>query len=132
MAYTLTTVQTIGRDNGTTAALVATFEAAAGIGAGNGNYFDNDGRRKFIFIKNASGSLLTVTIKTSNTRDGDLTLPDATFTVAAGADSMWGEAIPSPYEQTEQAVTKAILIEWDATTSITFAVIELPTGVEGA
>lgn len=131
MAYTLTTSQKIGRDNGTTAALVATFESAAGTGAGNGNYFDNAGRRKFIFIKNGSGTLLVVTIKTNNTRDGDITLPDATFTVAAGLESMWGEAIPSPYEQVEQNVTKAILIEWDATASITFAVIELPNGVEG-
>jgi len=133
MAYTLSTKQVIGRGNGTTAVLVPSFEAAAGVGAGNGNYFDNTGGRKFIWIDNASGSLLTVTIKINPARtpiDG-IVVPDATFTVAAGTQGLFGEVLTSLYEQTQGALSKAILIEWDAVTTITFAIIELPQGVEG-
>lgn len=133
MAYTLSTKQVIGRSNGTTPVLVPTLNAAAGVGPGNGNYFDNQGTRKFLFISNASGGVLTVTIKSADVanRDG-LLMPDHTFTVADGVvNGMFGECLTALYEQLEGAVQKAILIEWSTVTSVTFAVIELPKGTEG-
>ncbi len=133
MAYTLSTQQVIGRGNGATAVLVPSLNAAAGVGAGNGNYFDNQGTRKFLFISNASGGVLTVTIKVApnSTRDG-LAMSDHTFTVADGVvNAMFGECLTSLYEQEEGAVSKAILVEWSTVTSVDFAVVELPKGTEG-
>lgn len=124
-------IQIIGRDNGTTAALVPTFEAVQGTGAGNGNHWDNQGLRKFLWVVNGDASPTTVTIKTSNTRDGDLILPDATFVVAAGTQALWGEAMSSPYEQVVASIQKAIKVEWSNATAITYAVVVLPKGVEG-
>ena len=125
MASTSTTVQVIGRDDGTTSELVPSYAAPAGVGAGNGNHFDNVKRNVFIHIKNNSGGNLTLTILTNSVTD-NLTLPDKTIVISNGDDPMIGAWPSSPYHSTVDSVTTTISLEWSTITSVTFAVSKLP------
>ena len=126
MASTSTTVQTIGREDGTTATLLASYAAPAGVGAGNGNHFNNVQRNSFIHVKNNSGGNLTLTILTNSTADGNITLPDKTIVIANATEPMIGAWPSSPYHSTVDAVTTTVSLEWSTITSVTFAVIKLP------
>lgn len=127
MASTETTVQVIGRANGTTAVLIPSYSTPAGVGSGNGNHFDNVKQNVFAHIKNASGGNLTLTIKTFTTVDGNLVLAAKTIVIANGGEPMIGAWPSSPYQSEEGSVTKAVSFEWSTTTSVTFAMIKLPS-----
>ncbi len=127
MASTETTVQVIGRSNGTTAVLIPSYGAPAGTGAGNGNHFDNEKRNVFVHVKNASGGNLTLTILTNSIVDGNVTLPDKTLVIANGGEPMIGPFPSAPYQSIEGSVNAAISLEWSTITSVTFAVIKLPS-----
>ena len=125
MASTSTTVQVIGREDGTTSTLLASYAAPAGVGAGNGNHFDNVKRNVFIHVKNNSGGNLTLTILTNSVTD-NLVLPDKTIVIANGDEPMIGAWPSSPYHSTVDSVTTTISLEWSTRSSVTFAVIKLP------
>lgn len=77
-------------------------------------------RGRFIEIKNGSGSTITVTVQTPGSIDGNLAIPDRTFTVAAGADGKWAAGDGNAYRQTDGS----IFVDYSAVTSVTVGVFD--------
>lgn len=78
-------------------------------------------RGRFIEIKNGSGSTITVTVQTPGSIDGNLAIPDRTFTVAAGADGKWSAGTGDNYMQSD----RSIFVDYSAVTSVTVAVFDV-------
>lgn len=126
MARTQLTVQTIGRNT----QLTPSYGAVDSV---NGNYFDNSGNRTFLHVKNGSGSPLVMTIQTPNQIDGNLAIADLDITIPAGEERMVGPFTSGDFHTADPGatITTAINVDWDASTSITVAVIKLPAAVSG-
>lgn len=71
-----------------------------------------------LFVKNGSGSSITVTLVTPGTVDGDLAIADRTVTVAAGAET----AIPMT-DLYRNPSTGVASITYSAVTTVTVAVV---------
>jgi hypothetical protein len=103
----------------TTAGLTPSFEAANGSG---GQMFANNGRR-FVRVKNASGSPITVTVLIPATLDGvapanggkQVTVPATT------GDVVFGPFGATTYNQADGKV----YLDFSAVTSVTLAVLEV-------
>jgi hypothetical protein len=111
MPRTAITAQTV-----TSAGLASAYEPANNLG----NSFAYV-RGRFVEIKNGSGASITVTVQTPGSIDGNLAIPDRTFTVAAGADGKWSAGSGETYWQTD----RSIWIDYSAVTSVTVAVFDV-------
>ena len=86
----------------------------------NGNQFVNDGQC-FLYVKNASGSPITVTIDTPGTVDG-LAIANLTVSVpATTGERMIGPFPPGIYGQADGKV----YVDWSSVTSVTAGVFRL-------
>jgi len=93
----------------------------AAVDAANGNSFSNNGRR-ILRIKNASGSVVTATVKFGKTIDGvdtdagkEITIPATTGDITT---AVWP---PDEYNQPDGTVH----IDWSSGTTVTIAVVEV-------
>jgi hypothetical protein len=77
-------------------------------------------RGRFIEVINGSGSTITVTVQTPGSLDGNLAIPDRTFTVAAGANAKWAAGDGAIYMQTD----RSIFVDYSAVTSVTVGVFD--------
>ena len=77
---------------------------------------------ELLFVKNASASSLTVTLKVNVSVDGTA-VADKTVTVAAGATKVIGPFPRYIYHQSDDTVH----VDFSATASITFGVIKFGT-----
>ena len=112
MARTVITVQQIARTG-----LASALAAADGA---NHNYFANDGQT-FLYVKNASGSPITVTINTPGLVDG-LAIADLTVSVpATTGERMIGPFPPGIYNQSDGSV----YVDWSSATSVTMGAFRL-------
>lgn len=112
MARTAITPQQIAR-TGLASALATPDQA-------NGNTFANDGQC-FLYVKNAAGSPITVTIATPGTVDG-LAIADLTVSVpATTGERMIGPFPPGIYNQSDGTV----YVDWSSATSVTAGVFRL-------
>jgi hypothetical protein len=112
VARTSLTVQDIDRTG-----LTPSFSAANA----DGHEIDNDAiLRTFLYVKNGGGGGITVTVVTSETRDG-LAVADLTVSVGAGADSIIGPFPPAQYDQTDDTVD----VDFSGVTSVTVAAFKL-------
>lgn len=118
MATTAWTIEQATRDG-----LDATYQAAAG---GDGNVFNNKGRKVFLHIKNANGAQITVSIDTPNAVDG-LTVPSKDIAIPNGGERFIGPFI-ALYEQedADNSIDQAVKVTFSATTGVTVAVVKLP------
>jgi hypothetical protein len=112
MARTTLTTQQIARTG-----VIHTFGA---VDQPNGNQFLNVDERVFIYVKNASGGAVNVTIPTPITID-DLAVGDRVVNIAAGVNKLIGPFPRQYYNQTDGMV----YIDYDTGTSVTIAVIRL-------
>jgi hypothetical protein len=71
-----------------------------------------------LYVKNGSGSSITVTLATPGTVDGDLAIADRTVTVAAGAET----AVPMT-DLYRNPSTGVASITYSAVTTVTVAVV---------
>lgn len=111
------TLQEIVR-TGVTPALVA------GVSA-DGHYFDNRSQDVYIQVKNGDGSPITVTINTPGLIDG-MAIPDLEVVVpATTGDKLIGPFRNDLYGQAEQALSKAVLVDLSADTSVTLGAFVL-------
>ena len=118
MAYTIENFQVVGRVT-PTALTWSTPDAV------NGNYFDNAGRKKVLLIQNNGAGNITVTINSNANSDGDLVIPDRTYTIPNdGSIYPFGCYPSSPYHF-DDATQGSIRIDWSSSTSVLFAVIDV-------
>jgi len=108
-------VQPLATQAVTIAGLTPSFTAAAGVGAGNGFTYANDGSTYFR-IKNASGSPITATVKAGTVYKG-VTIADQTFSVPATTGDVTFLGDPAVFGSTTT-------IEVSASTSITAGVFK--------
>ncbi len=111
------TIQTIDPTTG----LAPTYGAVT-----SSDTFANDGKTS-LYVRNASGSSVTVTVTSQVTAatDADLgpvTLTSPTFTVGAGADRVLPFLKPARYNDASGTVT----VGYSATTSVTAAAVQFP------
>ena len=86
----------------------------------NGNEFTNDGRCA-LYVKNASGGSINVTVGTPGVVDG-LAVADLVVAVGAGVNKLIGPFPAGIYNQTGGLV----YVDWSAGTSVTAAVLRMP------
>lgn len=87
--------------------------------ATNHHYFDNRSQDVYIQVKNGDASPITVTINTPGLIDG-MAIPDLVVTVpATTGDKLIGPFRNDLYGQAEQALSKAVLVDLSADTSVT-------------
>lgn len=82
--------------------------------------FPNDGRT-FLYVKNGSGSTITVTITTPQTVKG-IAISDPSVSITAGSEKCIGPFDPSIFNAADGNVDVA----YSAITTVTCAVIQLP------
>jgi hypothetical protein len=75
---------------------------ATTVNTANDYYFKNNGRVK-LFVKNTTGSTVTITVETPNTVDG-LAITDKTATLANNKEALLGPYPPSDYNDANQKV----------------------------
>ncbi len=92
------------------------------LGAGdsaNGHYFDNRSQEVYIQVKNGDASPINVTIVTPGTIDG-MAIPDLVVVIpATTGDKLIGPFRNDLYGQAEQALSKAVIVDLSADTSVT-------------
>ena len=103
----------------TRAGLNATYTTSMTAGAGNGVKFPYTGKES-LHVKNASGSTLTLTIKSALLVDG-LAVADRTVTIPAAGERF---VLPGAVDVCKQADGN-VYIEFDAVTSISAAAVAL-------
>ena len=95
-----------------------TFASAAG----GGDRF-TPGQYTFLRVKNGGGSPITVTVAATGKVDGDISLTNPSFSVAAGADGSIG---PFPGDQFLAVDGSGLAdITYSGVTSVTVAVLQL-------
>jgi len=115
MARVPVTVQEVG------AAGLSLASDAMDAANADGASFANDGdKRTFLMCKNSSGAPITLTLRTTATRD-DLAVADRAITVAAGARVIRGGFNASLYNQPDGT----IYVDFSAVASVTFGVYRL-------
>lgn len=121
MAFTTLTLTTA---NAYAGGILDLDAAAVAVDASNGNQFANDGRTR-LYVKNGSGSPLTVTYNIPSTiRSLSGAITTITKTVAAGKVAVLGPFNPALFNQT----TGYVQVSWSAGTTITaLAFNENPT-----
>lgn len=111
MARTTQTVQQIVRTG--LASALATPDLA------NGNQFANDGMC-FLYVKNAGGSPINVTVDTPGSVDG-LAISNLVVAVPNAGERMIGPFPPGIYNQSDGNV----YVDWSSVTSVTAGVFRL-------
>ena len=97
-----------------TTGLAATYNAASGGG-------DRVSPGAIVHVKNGNAAILTVTISTPLTLDGDLTVADRTFTVPATTGEKF---VKIQNDTTYRDPTDGLVgLSWSVTSTVTFAVI---------
>lgn len=86
----------------------------------DGNSFQNDGKTA-IYVTNASGGSLTVTIQAPDSGKDGLAVTDRTVSVSAGTSKLIGPFKKDVYDQSDGSV----YLDWSTQASITFAVIRI-------
>lgn len=88
--------------------------------AAAGDSFDNDGRT-LLYIDNASGGSVTLTLDDPNTPvpEGSSAVNDAVITIAAGAKRFAGPFKTSRFNDADGRVQ----MTWSATASVTWAAV---------
>jgi hypothetical protein len=81
------------------------------------------GQGVFLLVKNTSGGALTVTLATPQVVDGDLTVSDRTFTVAATTGQ---SVIPVPDLYRSPSTGRAAITYPGGVTGLTVAVVRVP------
>ena len=81
------------------------------------------GEDKFLHVVNGGGSPITLTITTPNTDPDGNAIADLAVVVTNGEERMIGALKPALYGS---GATQQVTLTWSATTSVTFACLQLP------
>lgn len=103
-------------------AVTPTYNAANATGSGNGNTFKNNGR-VLLIVKNGDSNPTTMTVVANGKKADGIAVPNQTFTIAATSEREIWLAAKKFYNDG----TGKTAIDWSNVTSVTFALIEMPT-----
>jgi hypothetical protein len=92
--------------------------------AGGGDEFDNDGENVLLYVNNASGGDITVSVDTPNTMDG-IAVGTKDAVVSAGTEEVLGPWPNAVYGQVSGAITNSIQITYSGVTSLTVCAIKM-------
>lgn len=90
----------------------------------NHHYFDNRSQEVYLHVKNGGGAPIDVTITTPGTIDG-MAIPDLVVSVTNAEERVIGPFRNDLYGQAEQALSKAVLVDLSADTSVTLGAFEM-------
>jgi hypothetical protein len=89
----------------------------------NGNSFDNSGNKTFLYVTNGGAGSTVCTIAIPNDFEGE-PLADKTYTITAGQRMVIGP-FGTAYEQTDNGLTRRVLVNFSVSTSVTVEVMKL-------